>query len=198
MANNFPEKIIGLNTGISGVTVEIATSYGGYDLACSCKQGDYGGVVKEYLRQYRKEHMEKSGKYDKPKEIILTGGASRMYFVAPMVRKIFDVSPVIDRSKASERISDGVAMAGIKNYLLSLNYDIIEELHDIRESLSDINSIQNSIQESISSNLHKSCLQILTEVFDSWQAGEIIMKAENNLNEELLLIADLFLNDPNV
>ena len=45
LANNFPEKIIGLNTGISGVTVEIATSYGGYDLACSCKQGDYGGVV---------------------------------------------------------------------------------------------------------------------------------------------------------
>ena len=44
-ANNFPEKIIGLNTGISGVAVEIATSYGGYELACSCKQGDYGGVV---------------------------------------------------------------------------------------------------------------------------------------------------------
>ena len=44
-ANNFPEKIIGLNTGISGVTVEIVTSYGGYDLVCSCKQGDYGGVV---------------------------------------------------------------------------------------------------------------------------------------------------------
>lgn len=176
------------------------TSFGD-ELSFDCVEeilSGYIGEVKEYLRQYRKEHMEKSGKYDKPKEIILTGGASRMYFVAPMVRDIFDVSPVIDRSKASERISDGVAMAGIKNYLLSLNYDIIEELHDIRESLSDINSIQNSIQESISSNLHKSCLQILTEVFDSWQAGEIIMKAENNLNEELLLIADLFLNDPNV
>ena len=172
------------------------TSFGD-ELSFDCVEeilSGYIGEVKEYLRQYRKEHMEKSGKYDKPKEIILTGGASRMYFVAPMVREIFDVSPVIDRSKASERISDGVALAGIKNYQITINKDIIEVLNDIRDELSDINKIEISIQESIEKNLHNTSLAILNEVFESWQRGEIKQSAENNLNEELLSIATLLID----
>lgn len=172
------------------------TSFGD-ELSFDCVEeilSSYIGEVKEYLRQYRKEHMEKSGKYDKPKEIILTGGASRMYFVAPMVREIFDVSPVIDRSKASERISDGVALAGIKNYQITINKDIIEVLNDIRDELSDINKIEISIQESIEKNLHNTSLAILNEVFESWQRGEIKQSAENNLNEELLSIATLLID----
>lgn len=168
------------------------TSFGD-ELSFDCVEKILSGYideVKEYLRQYRKEHMEKSGKYDKPKEIILTGGASRMYFVAPMVREIFDVSPVIDRSKASERISDGVALAGIKNYQITINKDIIEVLNDIRDELSDINKIEISIQESIEKNLHNTSLAILNEVFESWQNGEIKESSDNNLNEYLLAIAE--------
>lgn len=138
--------------------------------------------VREYFLKFRKDHMEKSGIYNMPKRIILTGGASRMNFVKALVKEVFEIEPVIDEAKASESISSGIALAGAKEYLL--NDEII-----ISNPFGNPKEIELLIKQYVNEELQNQIYTLLNNIFDNWQQGKISLDVKNNLNKELLDIA---------
>lgn len=144
--------------------------------------------VRNYFILFRKDHMEDSGGYTVPKRIILTGGASRMNFVKALVQEVFEVEPIIDEAKASESISSGIALAGVKDFLLDNR--LLDELEEIRESMCDQNVIKQLVQSTVNEKVQFYVCSLLNSLFDAWQQGNIVMDIENNLNTELISIAD--------
>lgn len=138
--------------------------------------------VRNYFIKFRKDHMENSCGYTVPKRITLTGGASRMNFVKELVKEVFEVEPIIDEAKASESISSGIALAGVKDFLL----------HDeiVLPPPPTIDEIKLLVQNTVNTKIQLHVCSLLNTLFDAWQQGKIVMDVTHNLNSELTTIAE--------
>ena len=140
--------------------------------------------VEEYLMKFKNSHMKKSGRYITPRSIVLTGGASRMNFVKELVTKVFEVEPYIDKDKASESISFGVALAGTRDFL-SGNQIELPYPDGFKEG-----AIRSAIQNIVNEKIQAHVLSLLNSIFDSWQEGNIVMDTEHNLHNDLIEISE--------
>ena len=128
---------------------------------------DYNNEVKKYFEQFRNDHMTINGKYESPEKIILTGGASRMDFVKKMICEIFKMEPIIDETKASDSISMGIAIAGVRDFLI--DGELLEQLKLLESSFNNAISIKNLIQDFVNTEVQRHVLSILNSTFDRWQ-----------------------------
>lgn len=140
--------------------------------------------VEKYLIKFKNSHMKKSGRYITPRSIVLTGGASRMNFVKELVTKVFEVEPYIDKDKASESISSGVALAGTRDFLSGDHIELPYPPDGFKRK-----NIESDIQNIVNDKIQAHILGLLNAIFDSWQNGCIGMDIEHNLNTELVSIA---------
>jgi len=128
------------------------------------------------------------------KYVMLTGSASKMYFVAPLAETVFGVSKkdrtLIDDTDAEFTVSKGAAKFGLYKYLSDPLGEEIKNLID--KTWGNYDWVNPVVRESINKVTKHVYKELLFGIIDQWSDKEsnIVAKEDHNLNSELRIICN--------
>ena len=151
-------------------------------------------ILKDFKDELEKEFVKFRDRDDVGdiKYVMLTGSASKMYFVAPLAEKVFGVSKkdktLIDDNEAEFTVSKGAAKFGLYKYLSDPLGEEIKNLID--KTWGNYDWVKPVVKESIKMVTQQVYKELLYGVIDQWSDKEsnIVAKEDHNLNEELSII----------
>ncbi len=148
-------------------------------------------ILKDFLDNLKNEFEKfknKEGVGD-IKYVMLTGSASKMYFVAPLAEKVFGVSKknktLIDDPDAEFTVSKGAAKFGLYKYLSDPLSEEIKKMID--RTWGNYDWVNPVVKESIKKVTQQVYKELLYGVIDNWAAknSDIVSREDHNLNKNL-------------
>ena len=148
-------------------------------------------ILKDFIDKLKNEFEKfknKEGVGD-IKYVMLTGSASKMYFVAPLAEKVFGVSEknktLINDTDAEFTVSKGAAKFGLYKYLSDPLSEEIKKMID--RTWGNYDWVNPVVRESINEATKHVYKELLFGIIDQWSDKEsnIVAKEEHNLNKEL-------------
>ena len=151
-------------------------------------------ILKDFKDELEKEFVKFRDRDDVGdiKYVMLTGSASKMYFVAPLAETVFGVSKkdktLIDDNEAEFTVSKGAAKFGLYKYLSDPLGEEIKNLID--KTWGNYDWVKPVVKESIKMVTQQVYKELLYGVIDQWsdKKSNIVAKEDHNLNEELSII----------
>lgn len=128
------------------------------------RKTNYMTKIKESLEDFRDNYIP-----GKPvKGIFLTGGASRMNFIRPIIAEVFNL-PIeqirIDNDNPSLTISRGIALLGTSDAITSV---LVSELRSKIPTFVNNKTLQNDLIDKLSQQIAEESWKVISDGCDNW------------------------------
>lgn len=138
-------------------------------------------IIMDYIGDLQKDFEEFREKYNvETKNIILTGGASNMDFVMPLVKEVFKCENINKDPDYSYSISTGIAKYGV---LIYKSKTPETKINQITKTWGNEKWLEGHIADTVTPLVRELFTKKITSIFKQWQEGEITLDMDHTLDE---------------